>query len=223
MHALSESRDQHQDFPDRAGHLAVRLPGVGLRPGLRRAGGARHRAPGSGARRHRVRHRRDLRVGAQRADPRRGARRRQGLGLPGHEDLPAAAGRPGRRAARGGQREPARHPSARPVPGAPAQPGGQGRHDHARHARAAAGRAGGRGRRQQLLAGPLARRRAGPGRPGAEQPGPVQPRRPLARAGPAPVRRIDRPPRDRLQPAGPGAALRPVRPGPPPGEPAPGR
>ena len=36
------------------------------------------------------------------------------------------------------------------------------------------------------------------GGPGAEQPGPLQPRRPLARAGPAPVRRIDRPPRDRL-------------------------
>src|ERR1700756_3413829 len=42
--------------------------------------------------------------------------------------------------------------------------------------RAVAGRAGGRGRRQQLLAGPVARCRAGPGQPGAEQPGPVQPR-----------------------------------------------
>ena len=56
--------------------------------------------------------------------------------------FPARAGRPGRRAARGGQREPARGPPSRPVPGTPAQSAGPGWHDHARHARAAAGRAG---------------------------------------------------------------------------------
>ena len=70
---------------------------------------------------------------------------------------------------------------------------------------------------------PLARRRGRAGRPGAEQPGPVQPRRPLARAGPAAVRRVARPHGDRLQPAGPGAAVRPVRPGQPAVEPAAGR
>ena len=184
---------------------------------------ARHRAPGGGTRRHLVRHRRDLRFRPQRADPRRGGRRGPGVGLPGDEDLPAAAGRPGRRAARGGQREPARRPPARPVSGAPAQSGSPGRDDHARHARAAAGRVGERGRREQLLAGPLARRRAGAGQPGAEQPGPLQPGRPVAGARPAPVRRIDRPRRDGLQPARPGAALRQVRPRQPPGEPPPGR
>ena len=143
--------------------------------------------------------------------------------LPGDEALPADAGRPGRRAARCGQREPARRPPARPVPGAPAQSGGPGRDDHARHARVAAGRVGARGRRQQLLAGPLARRRAGAGQPGAEQPGPLQPGRPVAGARPAAVRGIDRPRRDRLQSARPGAALRQVRPRHPPGEPHPGR
>ena len=62
----------------------------------------------------------------------------------------------------------------------------------------------------------LARWRAaehGAGQPGAEQPGPLQPGRPLARARPAAVRRGDRSRRDRLQPAGAGAAVGPVRPG----------
>ena len=67
-----------------------------------------------------------------------------------------------------------------------------------------------------ITPGTLARRRAGAGRPGAEQPGPLQPRRPLPGARPAAVRRIDRPRRDRLQPARPGAAVRQV----PPGQPA---
>jgi hypothetical protein len=220
--------------------MAVRFPGVGIRPGLCRAGGTRHRAPRCGTGRDLVRHRGDLRLRPQRADPRRGAGRDTGrgpgVGLPGHEDPPAAPSRPRRRAARGGQREPARRPPSRPVPGAPAQPAGPGRDDHARHARAAAGRAGQRGRRQQLLAGPLARRRAGAGQPRAEQPGPLQPRRPVRGAGPAAVRRLHRSRRDRLQPARPGAALRPVPPrqpavelsagrqsAVPPGEPRPGR
>ena len=60
----------HQDLPDRVGHLAVRLPGVGVRPVVCRAGGARHRPPGGRAGSHLVRHRRDLRFRAQRADPR---------------------------------------------------------------------------------------------------------------------------------------------------------
>jgi hypothetical protein len=216
VHALPGYGNDTGDLADRARLLAVRLPGVGIRPGLRRVGGAGHRAPGGRARRHLVRHRGALRLRPQRTDPRCRASREPGIGLPGDEALPAVPGRPRRRAARGGQREPARRPPSRPVPGTPAEPAGQGRDDHARHARAAAGRAGRRGRRQQLLAGPLARRRAGPGQPGAEQPGPLQPGRPLPGAGPAAVRRLDRPRRDRLQPARPGPALRPV----PPGQPA---
>ena len=45
---------------------------------LRRTGGARHRAPGGGAGRHPVRHRGDLRLRPQRADPRRRAERSLG-------------------------------------------------------------------------------------------------------------------------------------------------
>ena len=46
---------------------------------------------------------------------------------------------------------------------------------------------------------------------------------PVAGAGPAAVRRVDRSPGDRLQPARAGTAVRPVRPGPPADEPGPGR
>ena len=57
-HALPDGRDPPADqvVQDRARHLAVRLPGLGLRAVLRRAGGARHRAPGAGAGRDPVRH-----------------------------------------------------------------------------------------------------------------------------------------------------------------------
>ena len=55
--------------PDRAGHLAVRLPRVGLRRRLRRPRGARHRPAGARAGRHALRHRRGVWVRPQRAHP----------------------------------------------------------------------------------------------------------------------------------------------------------
>ncbi len=176
-HALSHHRHREADFQDRPGHLAVRLEGVGLRRAVRRAGGARDRAPGHRAGREPLRHGRDLRVRAQRADPGPGPGRRPELGVPGHEGLPGAPAVPGRGAARRGQREPARRPAPGPVPDAPAEPGGPGRPGHARDAGPAAGRARRRGGSQQLFAGPLAGRRGRAGWPGPEQPGPVQPRR----------------------------------------------
>ena len=190
VHALSGRPHRAEDFQDRPGYLAVRVPGVGVRRAVRQSGGGRHRPPRARTGRHPVRHRRDLRVRAQRADPGPGSRREPGVGVPGDEDPAGRAGRPGGRAARRGQREPARGQPARPLPGAPAESRDPRRHDHARHARAAARRAGRRGRRQQLLPGAVARRRGGAGRPGAEQPGPLQPGRPLARARPDPVRGI---------------------------------
>ena len=67
-----------------------------------------------------------------------------------------------------------------------------------------------RGRCLQLLAGPVAggRRRARPA--GDQQPGAVLPRPRRAAGRPGAVRRAREPAGDRLQPAGPGAARRPV-------------
>ena len=181
-HALSGHRHSQADFQDRPGHLAVRLPGMGIRGFVRRPGGARRGTARPRPGRVPLRHRRDLRVRPQRADPGPGPGRGPELGLPGHQALPAAAARPGGGAARGGQREPARRPPPGPVPGPPAEPGGPGRPGHARDAGPAAGRAGRRGGGQQLLAGPLAGRGGRARRPGPVQPGRVQPRRAGPRA-----------------------------------------
>ena len=209
-HALSGYRHHQADLQDRAGHLAVRVPGMGIRKPVRRPGRAGHRAAGPGTGYHLVRHGRDLRFRAQRADLGPGTGSGPRAHLPRHEDLARVAGRAGGGAARRGQREPAGRPRPRSVPGAPAQPGDPGWHDHAWHARPAARRAGRRGRRQQLLAAALADRRGRTGQPGAEQPGPLQPGGPLPRARPAALRRRARPHGTRLQPAGPGAAIGPV-------------
>jgi amino acid efflux transporter len=120
VHALSEQRHRQADLQDRARHLAVRIPRMGIRRPLRGRRGAGHRGAGGGTGRHPVRHRGDLRFRAERADPGAGPGREPGVGVPGHEDPPGVPGRPGRGAARGGQREPAGCAQARPVPGAPA-------------------------------------------------------------------------------------------------------
>ena len=223
MHALSGHRHREEDLQDRARHLAVRLPGMGLRRRVRGLGGQGHRPPRPRARGDALRHRGDLRLRPQRADPRRGPRRRPALDLPGHEDPAGDAGRAGGRAARRRQRRPAWRPPAGPVPGPPAEPGGARRHDHARHAGAAADRPGRRGRRQQLLAQALDRRGERARQPGADQPGPLQPGRPAARARPGAVRAGARPGHHRLQPAGAGAAVWPLRPGQPAGQPGQGQ
>src|SRR5258707_134717 len=59
---------------------------MGIRRGVCRAGGTRHRQPRDRAGSHPVRHGRVLRLWPQRADPGPGPRRQAGIGLPRHED-----------------------------------------------------------------------------------------------------------------------------------------
>ena len=164
-------------------------------------------------------------VRAQRADTRQGARRATGTSiflatkiLPVMPVAPVVEQRAVASASRLGARKLDLYQVHQP------NPAGQGRHDHARHARAAARRAGRRGRRQQLLAaaaGSAAEAALG-SRVLTNQ---VQysladrePERDLV-----PYAAGARPARHRLQPAGPGPAVRPLRRGQQAAEPGPGR
>ena len=86
--------------------------GVGLRDRVRRARGACHRPPGPRRRHHPLRHGRDLRLRPFRADPGPGARGPARRGLRRHQDLPRPARRAGGAAAGPGQRPAARDRSA---------------------------------------------------------------------------------------------------------------
>ena len=148
------------------------------------------------------RHRRDLRPGQIRADRGCSDRRPPRPGVPGDEAVSGAATVPGGQAARTGQRKATRRPADRPLPAARAQPGDPAVAGDARLRRPGRGRPHPRRRRQQLLA------RAVAGGGGARwaapccrtRSGTASPRvRPSARSC---LGAGQRPPRDRLQPAG---------------------
>ena len=105
--------------------------------------GARHRPPRPRAGRHALRHRRDLRLRPQRADPRRGAGGASAATVVvASKIFPVAPFPPVVRQRWAGS---ARRLGARPdpaLPGAPAQPGRAGLGDHARDARSCSTRAG---------------------------------------------------------------------------------
>ena len=107
------------------GHMAVRLPRVGVRRRVRGQDGARDHDPCARPRHHPHRHRGGLRLrtfGAHaRRDPRGG--RAPGRGLPRDEDLPGGAARADPRGTSEGEREAAAHGRHRSVPGALAEPG----------------------------------------------------------------------------------------------------
>ena len=187
---------------------------MGIRRAICQAGGGRHRSLRAQARSNPLRYCGDIRLGPQRANPWPCPRGEPGIGLPRDEAGPGRAQRPGGKAARCSQRETARSPPPRPLPGALAESAGARQHDHARHALPAEIRTGRRSGRQQLLPGALARRRGKAAEPGPVQPGPVQPRGPLARARLAAVRRGAWPRHHCLQPAGTGDAFGQVSSGP---------
>ena len=170
-------------------------------------------APFARARREPVRHRRDLRLRALRADRRRGARRRRDEAVRRHQALPGAPAstRSSPRRAAGSLRRLGLE-AHRPLPGPLAEPARPARaHDVGDGAAPAQGaRAPRRG--LQLLASPSGRTRSGRS---ADRCSPTRSssawsdRQPLERS--RPVGPGERPDRHRLQPARPGAALGPLR------------
>src|SRR6516165_4161778 len=90
-HEIYRRRGSRTRQPNRLGHLAIRVTRVGLRRQLCRRRRARHRAARPGLGGDAFRHRRDLRVRQERADPRRGTRRRARRGRGGQQGLPGGS------------------------------------------------------------------------------------------------------------------------------------